>query len=73
MAVNFADSCDAELARYIVHLRAPADSDVHDRVLDIGCGAGQTTREAARVATDGFVAAIDTSAEMLEIARQRAA
>lgn len=50
-----------------------ADVGVHDRVLDVGCGAGQTAREAARVATEGFVVGVDTSAEMLEIARQRAA
>lgn len=70
--MNFADFYDAELARHNVHLRAAADVGVSDRVLDIGCGAGQTTRDAARVATKGFVLGIDTSSEMLEIARQRA-
>jgi SAM-dependent methyltransferase len=72
MTTNFADFYDAELERHNVHLRAAADVGVHDRVLDIGCGAGQTTRQAARVATEGIVVGIDTSAEMLEIARQRA-
>jgi SAM-dependent methyltransferase len=42
-------------------------------VLDIGCGAGQTTREAARVAVKGSVVGVDTSAEMLEVARRRGA
>lgn len=72
MAMNLADFYDLELARHNVHLSAAADVGVSDRVLDIGCGAGQTTRDAARVATEGFVFGIDTSAEMLEIARQRA-
>lgn len=42
-------------------------------MLDIGCGAGQTTREAARVAVEGSVVGVDVSAEMLEIARRRSA
>ncbi|MFF2778528.1 class I SAM-dependent methyltransferase [Streptomyces sp. NPDC058052] len=41
----------------------------HDHVLDIGCGAGQTTRHAARQATSGQVVGIDISAPMLERAR----
>lgn len=73
MPMSFADFYDAELARHNVHLRVAADVGVGDQVLDVGCGVGQTTREAARVATEGFVVGIDTSAEMLEIARQRAA
>jgi SAM-dependent methyltransferase len=40
-------------------------------VLDVGCGAGQTTREAARVA--GHALGIDASPEMIERARERAA
>jgi SAM-dependent methyltransferase len=44
-----------------------------DRVLDIGCGVGQTTRLAARRATDGHVTGIDLSAPMLAQARSRAA
>jgi SAM-dependent methyltransferase len=40
-------------------------------VLDVGCGAGQTTREAARLA--GNVLGVDVSAEMIERARRRAA
>lgn len=73
MALNCADFYDAELRRYNAHLRAAARVGVHDRVLDIGCGAGQTTREAARVAVQGSVLGIDVSAPMLEIARQRSA
>ncbi|WP_030240321.1 class I SAM-dependent methyltransferase [Streptomyces sp. NRRL S-350] len=44
-----------------------------DRVLDIGCGAGQTTRLAAEAATRGSVLGLDLSAPMLERARTLAA
>lgn len=66
-----ADFYDAELSRHNRHLRAAADVRPLDRVLDIGCGAGQTTREAALAATNGEAFGVDTSAEMLAIARQR--
>src|SRR5918992_4034213 len=36
-----------------------------DNVLDIGCGTGETTREAARMATGGSVVGIDSSAAMI--------
>jgi SAM-dependent methyltransferase len=67
-----ADFYDAELKRHNERLHAAAGVDVRDRVLDIGCGAGQTTREAARAAAEGGVVGIDTSLEMLEVARRRA-
>lgn len=44
-----------------------------DRVLDIGCGNGQTSRDAARLASAGSVLGVDVSALMLDRARQRAA
>ncbi|MEV7403045.1 class I SAM-dependent methyltransferase [Streptomyces sp. NPDC091267] len=43
-----------------------------DRVLDVGCGAGQTARLAARRATSGRVLGVDLSAPMLERARSAA-
>jgi SAM-dependent methyltransferase len=43
-----------------------------DRVLDIGCGNGQTTRDAARAATDGEALGVDLSSAMLARARERA-
>ncbi|MCZ0735659.1 class I SAM-dependent methyltransferase [Phreatobacter sp. AB_2022a] len=73
MALNCADFYDAELARHNGHFQAAADVGWADRVLDIGCGAGQTAREAAHRAVDGRVLGIDTSADMLAIARQRCA
>lgn len=66
-----ADFYDAELKRHNVHLRSAAGVGIRDRVLDVGCGAGQTTREAARVAVEGDAIGVDTSLEMLEVARRR--
>jgi len=71
MAFQCADFYDAELARHHRHLLAAARVGTFDRVLDIGCGAGQTTREAARAAMKANVVGVDISAGMLEIARQR--
>ncbi|MEV6912956.1 methyltransferase domain-containing protein [Amycolatopsis sp. NPDC051071] len=49
---------------------AAADIQPSDRVLDVGCGAGQTTRDAARLATEGSALGVDLSAEMLGLARR---
>jgi SAM-dependent methyltransferase len=43
-----------------------------DRVLDIGCGTGRSTRNAGRTATDGSAHGVDLSAQMLEEAQRRA-
>jgi SAM-dependent methyltransferase len=40
-----------------------------DRVLDIGCGTGASTRAAARLASAGSVLGVDLSSAMLEVAR----
>jgi SAM-dependent methyltransferase len=42
-----------------------------DRVLDVGCGSGATTRAAARIAVDGQVLGVDLSGPMLALARER--
>jgi SAM-dependent methyltransferase len=44
-----------------------------ERVLDIGCGTGQTTRDAARSAPLGSALGVDLSSRMIEYARRRAA
>ncbi|MFE0131697.1 class I SAM-dependent methyltransferase [Streptomyces sp. NPDC059037] len=44
-----------------------------DRVLDIGCGAGGTTRVAARRAAHGHAVGVDISAPLLDVARARTA
>lgn len=73
MALNCADFYDAELRRHNEVFRAALRVGPRDRVLDIGCGAGQTTREVARIAVQGSVLGVDTSAPMLGIARRRSA
>ena len=70
-AFNRADFYDAELRRYDEHFRAALKVCPGDHVLDIGCGAGQSTREAARSAVHGGVVGVDVSEEMLSVARQR--
>jgi SAM-dependent methyltransferase len=44
-----------------------------DRVLDIGCGTGRTTRDVARLAVDGSALGVDLSSQMTELARATAA
>ena len=44
-----------------------------DQVLDIGCGCGQSTRDAARLAHEGSALGVDLSSSMLAVARRRAA
>lgn len=60
---------DAELRLLNELLRRAYGIDRHEHVLDIGCGAGQTTREAARMAADGDALGIDLSAEVIDRAR----
>jgi SAM-dependent methyltransferase len=43
-----------------------------DHVLDIGCGCGQSTRDAARMAHEGSALGVDLSSAMLAVARRRA-
>lgn len=42
-----------------------------DVVLDVGCGTGKSTRDAARIATQGSVLGVDLSAVMLDRAREQ--
>jgi SAM-dependent methyltransferase len=64
---------DEELRAHHERLRARFGISAGDQVLDIGCGAGQTTRDAARAAAPGHVLGIDVSAPPLERARELAA
>jgi SAM-dependent methyltransferase len=61
---------DAELRVHNDILRQSYGIRPHDHVLDIGCGAGQTTRDAARLAVAGSVLGVDVSAPMIERARR---
>lgn len=73
MTFERADFYDAELQRHDSHFRAALKIGPRDRVLDIGCGAGQSTRAAARVAVAGRVVGVDLSEDMLLIAHRRSA
>lgn len=64
------DFYDAELRAHHKHLRAAYGISPGNEVLDVGCGAGLTTREAARAAAPGRVVGVDISERMLERARQ---
>ncbi|WP_426503478.1 class I SAM-dependent methyltransferase [Dactylosporangium sp. McL0621] len=61
---------DAELTRYGAVLRRTWGIRPHDNVLDIGCGAGETTRAAADVASAGHVLGVDVSADAVARARE---
>jgi len=63
---------DAELRRHNEVLRPAVGVQLHDHVLDIGCGTGQTTRQAARTARAGSAAGVDISAPAIERARELA-
>ncbi|MDQ0382110.1 class I SAM-dependent methyltransferase [Amycolatopsis thermophila] len=63
---------DAELRRHTEVLRRACDIQLHDHVLDLGCGAGQTTRQAARAARAGGALGVDISAPAIERARELA-
>ena len=61
---------DAELRLLNQVLRRAYRLRRDDDVLDIGCGMGQTTREAALSAPGGDVVGVDNSAVMIERARE---
>jgi SAM-dependent methyltransferase len=61
---------DAELRLHNEVLRRACGVRRHDHVLDVGCGTGQTTRQAARIATAGSVLGVDLSAPMIDRARE---
>jgi SAM-dependent methyltransferase len=67
--VEYQEQHDAFLAPLDAHLFAAAGISDRDRVLDVGCGCGATTRAAARAAVAGDATGIDLSAAMLERAR----
>src|SRR5438067_6587431 len=69
---GIADERDRELARHHAALMSAAAVAADERVLDIGCGNGQTTIAAATAATAGSALGVDLSSAMLERARERA-
>jgi SAM-dependent methyltransferase len=70
--VAHADRYDEGVAGYRGQFLGAAAIDTAANVLDVGCGSGQTTRDAARCATAGSVLGVDLSSRMIELARQLA-
>jgi SAM-dependent methyltransferase len=66
-----ADQFDAGVARYMPAFLDATAIEPTAHVLDVGCGNGLTTREAARRAA--AVTGVDLSTRMLDLARRRAA
>jgi SAM-dependent methyltransferase len=66
-----ADRYDAACRRYDPHLIDSAHLAAADHVLDVGCGTGLSSRDAALVAIAGHVTGVDLSARMVDEARRR--
>jgi SAM-dependent methyltransferase len=70
---DHADYFDRSVAPYHERLLAVAAIDEGDKVLDVGCGTGQSTRDAGRAAPHGSALGVDLSSRMLDHAGRRAA
>ena len=69
---DHADYFDRAVGFYHERLFDAAEVTTTHRVLDVGCGTGQTTRDAARRAIEGHALGVDLSSRMLHYARDRA-
>jgi SAM-dependent methyltransferase len=71
---EFREGLDQQVAPLGRRAMAALEIAPADRILDIGCGAGQTSLELAQaVGVGGSVLGVDVSEPLLEIARRRAA
>jgi SAM-dependent methyltransferase len=68
-----ADYFDRAIPDYHRDLLSAAAIRPTDQILDVGCGTGQATRDAARSAPAGAALGVDLSSQMLDVARLRAA
>ena len=64
---------DETLANCYGPFLAAAAVRERDRVLDVGCGNGQSTRDVARIAANGYALGVDLSSQMLALTRETAA
>lgn len=67
-----ADRFERSLAGYDAAFMAAGGIERDSRVLDVGCGTGGSTLDAARLAVDGSALGVDLSSAMLGVARERA-
>jgi SAM-dependent methyltransferase len=69
---QFQEQLDRQISPLGLEALRVLGPQVGERVLDVGCGCGQTTLELAnRVGSAGHVTGIDISEPMLEVARRR--
>lgn len=68
--VRWADLYDQAVRDYHRTFLDAAGIHGTDRVLDIGCGNGQTTRDASALAVDGEAVGVDLSEQLVENARR---
>ena len=68
--VRHADRLADELRRLGERFHGATGVGPRDHVLDIGCGTGESTRDAGRAASAGTVTGVDLSASVLERARR---
>src|SRR6187402_3123140 len=68
-----AEYFDRSVAVFHEQLFAAAAIGEEAHVLDVGCGTGQTTRDAGRAASAGSALGVDLSSRMLDHAGRRAA
>lgn len=69
---DHADRFERSLAGYHEAFMAAGRIEPDSRVLDVGCGTGGSTLDAARLAVDGSALGVDLSSAMLRVARERA-
>jgi SAM-dependent methyltransferase len=67
-----AEHFDRSVAPFHEELLQAARIGVDEHVLDVGCGTGQVTRDAGRLASAGSALGVDLSAAMLQVARRDA-